>query len=195
VPAWPSSRRCSSSGIAGLGERFIAAHGTRLHQVGQGPLQGLHPLLPSRLDLGIELGCFALADQVGDGRCVDQDFLGHHPAELPRFGVQALAEGLGEHPHQGAAQLDPDLGLLVAGEDIHHPIDGLGGGAGVEGPKHQVPRFRGGDRELNGFQIPHLPHQDHVGVFPERGPQCLPKAAGVLPQLALVDSRFSRCGR
>ena len=117
------------------------------------------------MDLGIELGCFALPDQVGGGWGVDQNFLGHHPPELAGGWVGALTQGLGEHGQQAVAQLYPDLGLLAGGEHIHHPIHGLGGRAGVQGAKHQVPGFGCADGQLDGFEIAHFAHQDHVRVL------------------------------
>ena len=57
----------------------------------------------------------------------------------------------------------------------------------MQGAEHQVPCFSGRDRQLDRFQITHLPYQDHVGVFPQGSPQGGGEAAGVFPQLALVD--------
>ena len=76
---------------------------------------------------------------------------------------------------------------MAGGEHIHHAIYGLGGGAGVQSAKHQVACFGGGDCQLDGFQVPHFPHQNHIGVLAEGRPQCIGKAAGVFPQFPLVN--------
>ena len=88
--------------FTGFAHRFSAGHIPVEHKVGQGFLQGLHALFSPRLDLGIELACFSLADQDGGGGCVDQDLLGHHPTELPLCRVLTPAKGLGEHSDQTA---------------------------------------------------------------------------------------------
>ena len=82
--------------------------------------------------------------------------------------------------------MHPDLGLLFGWKHVHHPVDGLGGGTGVQRAEHQVSCFRSTDSELNRFQIPHFTHQDHVRVFAESGSQGIGEAACVFVELALV---------
>ena len=52
--------------------------------------------------------------------------------------------------------------------------------------EHQVPGFSSADRQLNGFQIAHFSHQDHVGVLSQGRSQCIGETAGVFIELALM---------
>ena len=79
-----------------------------------------------------------------------------------------------------------DLGLLLGGEHIHHAVHGLCSRTGVQGAEHQVAGFRCADRQLNCFQIPHFPHQDHVRVLAQRRTEGVGEAARVFIQLSLV---------
>ena len=96
-----------------------------IHQVGQGALEGLHAVLAAGLQLRIDLGCFAFANQVRQGRGVDHDFLGHHAAKGAGRRIEPAAEGLSKHGHQAAAELHADLGLLLRRKHIHHAIHRL----------------------------------------------------------------------
>jgi len=60
----------------------------------------------------------------------------------------------------------------------------------VEGAEDGVPGLCCPDRQLDCFEIPHLPHQNHVWIFTARGPQSICKRAGVLVEFALVDQAF-----
>ena len=44
-----------------------------------------------------------------------------------------------------------DLGLLAGWKYINHPVDGLGGRAGVQGCEDEVTSFGGCDGQLDGF--------------------------------------------
>ena len=74
-----------------------------MHLVGERAFKRLHAVIGTGLDLGVDLGRFALPDQVADGGRIDQDLLGHHPAEGTCDRVGALAEGLGEDRLQAGA--------------------------------------------------------------------------------------------
>jgi hypothetical protein len=113
----------------------------------------------------------------------------------PGAGLWRLQRVWAEHGHQAGAELHPDLGLLAGGKHIHHPVHGLGGGTGVQGAEHQVAGFGGGDRQLNGFQIAHFPHQDHVRIFPQGCPQGIGKAAGVIVAAGAGAPRSSQSDR
>ena len=131
-------KRCNSPGLLALpiaSARDTSPLSTRLAKAFSRVCMPCSP----RLDLGIELGCFPLADQVGGGGCVDQDLLGHHPTELSLCRVLTSAKGLGEHSDQTARELHKDLRLLFRWEDVHHSVHGLRGGAGVQGPKTRCP--------------------------------------------------------
>ena len=53
--------------------------------------------------------------------------------------------------------------------------------------KDQMAGLGGGERRLDGVQIPHLADEDHVRVFPEDGPETVGIGAGVRADLPLVD--------
>ena len=61
----------------------------------------------------------------------------------------------------------------------------------MERPQHQQAGFRSGEGELNGVEVSHFPHQDHVGVFPQRGPQTRSEALHVKADLSLVDQALA----
>ncbi|MNV29859.1 hypothetical protein D3C71_1211050 [compost metagenome] len=52
--------------------------------------------------------------------------------------------------------------------------------------------FGGGQRQAYGFQIAHLPHQNHVRVLPQRRAQGRGEAAGIAVDLTLVDQALAR---
>ena len=160
-----------------------------MNQVGQGALQGLHAVLGTGLNQGVELGGLAFANQVGAGRCVDHDLEGHHPAHGSGHRPGCPAQGLGEHCQETGAQLNANLGLLPGGEHIHHPVHGLRGGTGVESAEDQVACFGGCDGELDGFQVAKLTDEDHIGILPQGRPQGVGKAACVFVHLALMNQR------
>ena len=118
------------------------------------------------------------------------DLLRHDATELPFCRVLTPAEGLGKDSDQTPRELYSDLRLLFRWEDIDHPVHGLGGGAGVQGSENEMSGFGGAHGQLDGLQIPHLTHQDHVRVFAQSCAQGVSKAAGVFIQLALVNKTF-----
>ena len=82
------------SRFAGFRQSFRQIDVSMSDEICQSFLQGLHALFTAGLDLRIELGGLAFADEVGDRRGVDHDFLRQHPAELARFWIAATAERL-----------------------------------------------------------------------------------------------------
>ncbi|VVN76138.1 hypothetical protein PS685_05308 [Pseudomonas fluorescens] len=58
--------------------------------------------------------------------------------------------------------------------------------------KHQVTGLGSRQRETDGLQVAHLPHQNHVRVFPQRRAQGRGETAGIAMDLALVDQAFAR---
>ena len=62
----------------------------------------------------------------------------------------------------------------------------------MQGAEHQVAGFGGGDRQLDRLQIAQLPHQDHVRVLAQGGPQGIGEAAGVVVELALMHHALYR---
>ena len=58
--------------------------------------------------------------------------------------------------------------------------------------KHEVARFRRGDRQLNRFEIAHFPDHDDVGIFTKRSPQRPRERIGVKVHFALIHVAASR---
>ena len=71
-------------------------------------------------------------------------------------------------------------------KDIHHAINRLRCGTGVQGAEHQVTRFSGADRQLDRFQVSQFSYKDHVGVFTQGRSQGIGKTAGVFIELSLM---------
>ena len=69
---------------------------------------------------------------------------------------------------------------------VDDAVDGLGSGDGVQGRKHEMPRFRRFEGEGNGFEIAHFAHEDDIGVLAQCGAQRRAERAGIAPYLALV---------
>jgi hypothetical protein len=93
---------------------------------------------------------------------------------------------LGDHALERGRQHDPDLLLLVGGEHVDDPVDGLGGVLGVQGGEDQVAGLGGGQRRGDGLEVPQLTDQDHVGVLAQHPAQGLGERVGVLTDLPLV---------
>ena len=53
--------------------------------------------------------------------------------------------------------------------------------------EHEVTGFRRGNGGPDGFDIAHLPHQNHIGILAERGPERSEKALCVVTDLELAD--------
>jgi hypothetical protein len=153
-----------------------------LDQVGQGLVHGLHPEPPSRLHDRVDLVDLPLPDQVAHGRRADQH-LARDGARSPVGGLQQL---LSHDALEGRRELHPHLLLLVRREHVDDPVDRLRGVLRVQGGEHQVARLGGGDSGGDGLQVPHLPHQDHVGVLPQHVLEGLGEAVRVRPHLTLV---------
>jgi len=80
--------------------------------------------------------------------------------------IRARHQALRDHGPQHRAQLQPDLLLLVRRKRPRRCArDGLGSVEGVQGGEHQVSGLRRGQRGLDGLQVAHFAHQDHVGSW------------------------------
>ena len=88
-------------------------------------------------------------------------------------------------------ELDPRLLLLMRGKHVDDAIDALGGRLGVQGGEHEMPRLRGGEGRLDGRHVPHLTHEDDVGILTQGGPQGARERQRVDPHLALDDDARS----
>jgi hypothetical protein len=82
-----------------------------------------------------------------------------------------------------------DLVLLIGGENVNDTIHGLGGALGVQCAKDQVTGAGGGQRQFDGLQVPHFPHQDDVRVFAQGAFEGRRKGTRVDAHLAVVDQR------
>ncbi len=92
-------------------------------------------------------------------------------------------------PCSDGCELDPDLLLLVSGEDVDHPVDRLRGVLGVKRREDQVTGLRGGQRGGYRLEVTHLADEDHVGVLTEHVLQRRGERVRVLPHLTLVHER------
>ena len=106
-----------------------------------------------------QLECLALADHVPHGRDAEHDFQRGYPALL----VGPFEQRLRDDRLNRLRKARPYLRLLLRREDLDDAVDGLGSGDGVQGRKHEMPRFRRFEGEGNGFEIAHFAHEDDVG--------------------------------
>ena len=94
-----------------------------------------------------------------------------------------------DHAAQRRRELDPDLGLLLGGEDVDHAADRLGGVVGVQGGEDQVAGLGHGEREPDRLEVAHLADEQDVGVLAQHAAQGVGEVRGVGADLALVDRR------
>ena len=100
-----------------------------------------------------------------------QDLEGGDPAALLHGQQLLVDDGL-----QRGGKLNPDLLLLLAGEDVDDPVDRLGGVVGVEGGEDQVAGLGDGQGDPDRLQVAHLTDQQHVRVLAEAAAQRLGEA-------------------
>ena len=79
--------------------------------------------------------------------------------------------------------------LLSHGEYAHDALDCLRGVNGVQCGENKMARFGGFERDLNGFFISHLAHQDHLWRLAQRRPQREREAGRVTVQFPLMNDR------
>ena len=82
--------------------------------------------------------------------------------------------------------MERTMSFSSAGKHVDDPVDGFGRRGGVQRAEYQVTRFRGGQRQADGFQVPQLTDQDDVRVFTQRRAQRLVEAVGIAMHLTLV---------
>jgi hypothetical protein len=103
------------------------------------------------------------------------------------------APGLPRHqrlrhdPLEHEGELRAHLRLLRGREHVDDARDRLGRRVGVQRRERQVARLGDGQRGLDGLQVAHLAHQQHVGVLAERVLERAREALRVGADLALVD--------
>ncbi|MNI51946.1 hypothetical protein D3C73_1066980 [compost metagenome] len=103
-----------------------------------------------------------------------------------------LHQGLGHHRQQRLGEHRAHHRLLVPRKHIDHPVDGFRRRRGVQRAEHQMAGFGRGQRQANGFQIAHLPHQDHIRVFPQCRTQGGGETTGITMDFTLIDQAFAR---
>src|SRR6266404_359298 len=172
--------------ILRFGNDFFAGYHSSKIFVYQETVQRNHPVLCPGLDVRLNAEGLIVANQRGDGRRIDHDLKDRHAARL----VNARDQQLRDDRLHDRRELDADLLLLIRRKGVHDPVHRLGGAGGVERPENQVPGFRGGDGGVDGFQIAHFTHQDHVRVLPQHAPQSLGEVRHVHADFALGDERL-----
>src|SRR5258706_10582222 len=120
-------------------------------------IQQLHSQLSAGLDIRVHLVSFALTYKCQDGRRAYHCFKSRDPA----LSILTHEKGLRDNGLQSRRKLHPYLLLLVWLEYVDNAVDRLRRVGGMEGCKHEVARFRGGNGKLNCLQVAHLPNQDH----------------------------------
>ena len=101
--------------------------------------------------------------------------------------VGGRQQRLRDDPLQRAGEHDPNLLLLLGGEDVDDPVDRAGRALRVQRAEHEVAGLGGGERGADRLEVAHLADEDHVGVLAERGAERLAEAGRVDADLALVD--------
>ena len=81
----------------------------------------------------------------------------------------------------------PDHVLLGGRKHVDDAVDGLRGGARVQGSEHEVAGLGRGQGEPNRLEVAHLAHQDDIGVLAKRGAQRLAEAERVPMDFTLAD--------
>ena len=79
---------------------------------------------------------------------------------------------------------------LPAWEQGEHAIHGARHARRVKRRQHEVPRFRGLERDVHRLLVADLADEDDVGVLPERGAQGVREAPRVDADLALAHARL-----
>jgi signal transduction histidine kinase len=170
--------------VEGALERLLGGHVAASDEFGERLIHRDHPLRLPGLDLIVDLAGLSLADRVGEGRRAEQHFESRH-APLLLLAKELLRydrpQDLGEH--------DADLLLLVCREGVDDAVHRLCGGVGVERGEDEQARLGRGQRHADGVEVPHLAHQQAVGVLPDGRLDALGEASHVLPQLALGEDR------
>ncbi len=88
--------------------------------------------------------------------------------------------------------IERTMSFFLARKHIDHPIDGLGGRAGVQRAEHQVAGLGGGQRQPNGLQVAHFADQHDIRVLAQRRTQRFTESEGVAFDFALVDQATFR---
>ena len=136
--------------------------------------------------VGLDAEGLVVANEGGDGRGVDHDFIDGNAARL----INAREQQLGNDCLQNGGELDADGFLLVNGEGVDQTVNGLGRAGGVEGAKDQVARFGGGDSRFHGFQVAQFADEHDIRVLAQGAAEGLGKTGNVNVDFPLSDERL-----
>ena len=147
-------------------------------------VERLHPVIFARLAHRLLDGrSLPFRDQLPDASRIDQHLDRRHSP----LSVGAADQALADHGLQRHRQHRSDLVGRLDRERVHDPVEGLLGVVRVKSGKDEVSGLRRVHREFNRFGIPHLAHQDDVGILSEDAPEGLLERLHVASELALVD--------
>src|SRR5215470_5909067 len=107
-----------------------------------------------------------LPNQVPNRRCAGHDFQrSHAPPAL------FLEQSLGDHRFNRLGELSANLSLLIGWKNIDNTIYRFWSARCVQCTKYDMTGFRGGQRELNGFEIAHFADENNIWIFTQRRSQ------------------------
>ena len=176
-PAVCSATR-KSWGLVAAGQGGPQRDLARLEQGEQALVEGLHAVV---LAVGDQLfDALARSRRAGRrcgrrcGRCTTMaSTAGTRPSPSARATSRWLITP------RSTGERHADLALLVRGEEVDDPVDGLGRVGGVQGGEHQVPGLgRRSGAAGDGLGVAHLADEDDVGVLAQHPPHGL----GVSPR-------------
>ena len=147
-----------------------------------GLVHGDHAVPAAGSDDAIDLVVLVIPNEAAHRAVAVQDLAGGNQTAM-----DIRKQLLGDHSLQHRCQLDPDLGLLGAGEGIDDPVNGIDRTLGVQCGNDQMARFRCGHGSMDGFRIPHFPQQDHIRRLPDAGPKGAEVIFGVDGDFPLAD--------
>ena len=148
-------------------------------------VEELHPELVPGLNRGVNTERFVFADKVRDSGRNDEHFVSGDAAPL-----NAREELLRQNADNRRRQLRADLLLLVRRENVDDTVDRPLRPGGVERAEDDVPRFGGGNRGFDRFQVAHFPDEDDVRVLTQRAADRVGEGHNVDADFALVDGRL-----
>ncbi len=107
-----------------------------------------------------------VTDHIADGAVGHQNFKGRQDPVV--LGGNQL---LGNHDLEDHGQLGPNLILLVLGEYIDDPVDGVGCPGSMEGGNHQMTGFCSSHGCPDGLVIPEFSQEDDIRGLPKSRPE------------------------
>ncbi len=123
-----------------------------------------------------------------DRGCSEQDLKSRNPRR--GIGVKRLEQLLVNNGTDIESQQLSDLGNFTLFEEVIDTTEGLPCGRGVDGPEHNMAGFGRSNSGLECLFVPHLAHEDNIGIFSNERPQCLIEIQAVDTDFALIDRRL-----